>query len=74
MVMGFPDGSAGKESACHAGAARDIGLILGLRRSPGEENGNLLQYSCLGNPMDRRAWWATVHKVTKESDSTYKGG
>ena len=59
--MGFPDGSAGKESACHAGAARDIGLILGLRRSPGEENGNPFQYSCLKYPMDKGARWAAVH-------------
>ena len=44
---------------------RDVGLIPGLGRSPGERNGNLLQYSCLGNPMDRRDWWATVHRVPK---------
>ena len=55
-------GSYGKESACNAG---DLGSIPGLRRSPGEGNGNPLQYSCLENPMDRRAWWATVHGVTK---------
>ena len=60
--MGFPGGSAGKESACNAG---DLGLIPGLRRPPGEGNGNPLQYSCLENPMDRGAWWATVHGVTK---------
>ena len=41
------------------------GLIPGLGRSPGEGNGNPLQYSCLKNPMDRRAWWATVHGVAK---------
>ena len=46
----------------------DSGSISGLRRSPGEENGNPLQYSCLGNPMDRGTWWATVHGVSKESD------
>ena len=40
-------------------------LSLGLERSPREGNGNLLQYACLGNPMDRRAWWATVHVVTR---------
>ena len=51
--LGFPGGSEGKESACNAG---DPGLIPGLRRSPGEGNGNLLQYSCLENPMDREAW------------------
>ena len=45
-------------------------LIPGLGRSPGEVNGNPLQYSCLGNPMDREAWWATVQLVTKESDVT----
>ena len=42
-----------------------MGSIPGLGRSPGEGNGNLLQYSCLGNPMDRGAWWATVHGVAK---------
>ena len=58
LRMGFPYGSAGKESACNTG---DLGSIPGLGRSPGEGNGNPLQYACLGNPMDRRAWWATVH-------------
>ena len=48
----------------------DAGLIPGSEISPGEENGNPLQYSCLGNPMDRRTWWATVHRVTKESNMT----
>ena len=42
-----------------------LGLVPGLERSPGEGNGNLLQHSCLGNPMDRGAWWATAHGVTK---------
>ena len=51
-----------KESACNAG---DLGLIPGSGRSTGEENANPLQYSCLKNPMDRGAWWATVHGVTK---------
>ena len=55
---GSPGGSDGKESACNAG---DPGLIPGSRRSPGEGNGNPLQYSCLGNPMDREAWWTSVH-------------
>ena len=45
--------------------SRDMGSVLGLGRSPGEGNGNPLQYSCLGNPMDRAARWATVHRVTK---------
>jgi len=50
----------------------DMSLIPGSRRSPGEGNGNPLPYSCLGNPMDRGAWWATVRGVTKESDTTYQ--
>ena len=56
----FPDGSAGKESACNAGDTEDAGLIPGLRRCPGGGNGNPLQYSFLGNFMDRAVWWATV--------------
>ena len=54
--------SVGKESACNVG---DLGLIPGLGRSPGEGNGNPLQYSCLENPMDRGAWWATVHGIAR---------
>ena len=57
----------GKESTCNAG---DLGLIPGLERSLGEENGNPLQYSCLGNPVDRGAWWAAVHGVAKELNMT----
>ena len=57
-----PDGSNGKESACNEG---DLGLISGLGWSPGVGNGNPLQDSCLENPMDRGAWWATVHGVAK---------
>ena len=60
--MGFAGGSDGKESDCNAG---DLGLIPGLGRSPGGGNDNLLQYSCLENPMVRGAWQATVHGVTK---------
>ena len=60
--MGFPGGSEGKESACYVG---DVGLIPGLGRSPGEENGYPLQYSCLENLMDRRARRATVHGVAR---------
>ena len=60
--MGFPGGSEVKASACNAG---DLGSIPGSERSPGEGNGNPLQYSCLKNPMDGGAWWATVHRVTK---------
>ena len=51
-------------------SAGDGGLIPELGRSPGEGNGNPLQYSYLGNPMDRGAWWATVNGVTKEWDTT----
>ena len=50
--------------------AGDVGLIPGLGELPGEGNGNSLQYSCLGNTMDRRVWWATVHGVAKELDMT----
>ena len=60
--MGFPAGSSSIESACHAG---DPGLIPGSKRSPGEGNGNPLQYSCLEKPMDRGAWQATAHEVAE---------
>ena len=60
--LSFPGGSDSKESACHAG---DLGLIPGLGRSPGEGNSTPLQYSRLENSMDRGAWWAIVHGVTK---------
>ena len=72
MHWNFPGGSDGKASACNEG---DLGSIPGLGRSPGEGNGNPLQYSCLENPMDRRAWWARVHGVAKSrtrlSDFTF---
>ena len=55
----------GKKSACNAGDTGDVGLIPGWGRSPGERNANPLQYPCLENPMDRGAWQATVHRVTK---------
>ena len=60
--LAFPGGSDGKESVCHVG---DLGWIPGLGRSPGEGNGNPLQYSCLKHRMDRGAWQATVHGVAK---------
>ena len=63
--MGFADGSVGKESTCNAEEAGDVGLIPGLGRSPRGGHGNPLQYSCLGNPMDRGAWWTSVHGVAK---------
>ena len=59
-----------KESACNAGDTGDTSSIWGSGRSPEEGNGNPLQYSCLGNPVDRGAWWATVHGGRKESDMT----
>ena len=62
--------ASGKEPTANAGDLRDVGSIPGSERSPGEGNGNLLQYSYLENPMNRRAWWATVHGVAKESDRT----
>ena len=55
----------GKESACNAGGTGDRGLIPGWGRSPGRGHGNPLQYSCLENPVDRGAGWATVCRVTK---------
>ena len=64
--MGFPHSSVGKASACSVG---DMGSVPGSGSSPGEGNGSSLQYSCLENPVDREAWWATVHRVA-ESDTT----
>ena len=61
----FTDGSVGKEIACSAEDTGDLGSIPGLGRSLGGRNGNLLQYSWLGNPMNRGAWQATVHGVAK---------
>ena len=68
--MGLPQWLTGKESACNAGATGDVGSIPGSGRALGGGHGNPPQYSCLENPMDRGAWWAIVHKVTKESDTT----
>ena len=65
-TLGFPGGSVSKESARNAG---HLGSIPGLGRSPGEGNGNPLQYPCLENSIDRGAWWARVNRVT-ESDTT----
>ena len=67
QLSGFPHGSVSKESACNA---EDLGLIPRLGRSPREGNGDPLQYSSLGNPMDRETWWSTVHGVANESDLT----
>ena len=65
--MGFPGGSAVKNPPANAG---DVSLIPGSGRSPGKGNSNPLQYFCLGNPVDRGAWWATVHEFAEELDVT----
>ena len=62
IFLGFPGGSDGKESACSAG---DLASVSVSGRSPEVGNGNPFQCSCLENPMDRGAWWATVHRVSK---------
>ena len=79
LTLGFPGGSEVKASAS---SAEDPGSIPGLGRSPGEENGNPLQYSCLENPRDRGVWWAAIYglaqswtqlKWLSSSSSTYTG-
>ena len=65
ILLDFPGCSAGKNQSANAGDTGEAGLIPGSGGSPGGGNGNLLQYSCLGNPMGRGAWWAIVHGVTK---------
>ena len=67
MNPGFSGGSVLKNLLVKAG---EVGSIPGLGRYPGEGNGNPLQYYCLGNPMDRGAWWAMAHGVAKEVDMT----
>ena len=64
-IYGLPGGSVIKNLPANTGDAGDTGLISRSQRSPGEGNGNPLQYSCLENPMNRGAWWATVHGVPK---------
>ena len=66
----FPGGSGVKNLPANAGGTGDAGSILGSGRSPGEGNGNQLQYSCLGNPMARRDWQATIHGIEKELGTT----
>ena len=66
-LLDFPGSSDGKASAYNVGV---LGLTPGSGRSPGEEHGNPLQYSCLENPMDRGAWWATVPQDHKELDTS----
>ena len=67
LTLGFPGCSVVKNLPANA---RDLGSIPGSGRCPGEGNGNPLQYSCLGNPMDRGAWWDMVHGIAKELDTT----
>ena len=67
-MEGFPGGSVVKNLPANAGDTADIGLIPGMGRSPGGGNGNPLQYSCWKNPMDRGAWWVTVHGVVERLD------
>ena len=67
IIGGLPGGSVVKNPPANSG---DMGLVPGSGRSPGERNGHPFQYSCLGNPMDRGAWWAIVHGVEKELDTT----
>ena len=72
----FPGGTVIKNPPASEGDTRDAGLSLWSGRSPAVQNGNLLQYSCLENPMDREAWWVTVHGISEGSDTTeytYKG-
>ena len=68
--MGCPGGSIVKNLPASAGSKGDMGSFPEWGRFPGEGNGYPLQYSCLGNPMDRGAWQATVHRVTKELYTT----
>ena len=70
QVPGFPGGSVVKNLPDSAGDAGEVGSISGSGRSPGVGNGNPLQYSCLGNPMDRGGFWAIVHRVAEVSDMT----
>ena len=63
--MGFPNGSAGKESTCNAGDTEFMVQTQGQEDPRNEENGSPLHYSCLKNPLDRGAWRAAVHRITK---------
>ena len=65
FLFGFPGGASGKESTCLCRRSKKSSVIFGLGRSPGEGHGNPLQYSCLENPMDSGAWWATAHGLQR---------
>ena len=70
FYLGFPCGSVVNYLPAIVGDTGVVGLVPGLGRAPKGGNGSPLQYSCLGNVMDRGAWWATAHEVTEESDTT----
>ena len=72
MIEGNSCGSVIKNPPANAGDTGDVGSIPGSGRSPGVGNGNSLQYSCLGNSMDREAWWATVHGMAKNQTQLSK--
>ena len=65
LTWGFPGGTVLKKPPANSGDTRDLDLIPGLEKSPGEGNDNLFQHSCLENSKDKGAWWATDHRVTK---------
>ena len=69
-TLGFPGGSVVKNPPVNAGDTGYAGYIPGMGKASGEDEGNPLQYSCLGNPTDRETWWTPVHRVTKEPDTT----
>ena len=64
-VSGFPDGASGKEPTCQCRRHKKLGFNPWVGKIPGEGNCNPLQYTCLGKPMNRGAWWATIHGLTK---------
>ena len=72
LIKGFPGGASGKKPGCQCKRHKRRGSIPGSVRSPEEENGNPLQYSCLANPMGRGAWWAMVHRVAKSQTQLKK--
>ena len=64
-VLGFPDGDSGKEPTCQCRRHKRHGFNTWVGKIPGGGHGNPFQYSCLENPMDRGAWWATAHRIAK---------
>ena len=70
LSRGFPSDSGVKTPPANSGNVRHTWSIRGSGRSPGEGNGSPFQYSCLENPMDRGAWWTTIHGMAKESNMT----